>query len=145
MFVILKIKEKDKNVSFRSHSKYYPIIYILCHLVSVIFIVCTYFVTKYAIFFILVPEIVLLVFFVKLSPHGKFKSFVNITGFYLQCLPLLASSLFIGVEYLNVSILATVSAFAIIVLFLIGQGLSIARLVIKYREDQSRIKERVFA
>jgi len=45
MFIILKIKDKDRTVTFRSYSKYYPIVYICIWTVSVLVIGCSYYAT----------------------------------------------------------------------------------------------------
>ena len=141
MFLILKIREKDKTISFRSQSRYYPIFYIMCFVFAVVLIICTYFLTTYAIFSIMVPEIVILFFYVKLSPHGRFKSFVNISGLCLQFVPIIATIIFILGNYLKNTMIPTIGAFLILSLYLIGLGVSIARLVLKYRE--SSVGERV--
>lgn len=141
MFITLKIKEKDKNVTFRSHSRFYPLLYIFTQLLVIIFIVCTFFATEYAIFLLVLPQIVVVFFYIKLSPHGKFKSFINITGLYLQLIPLYATFGFILMKYLSSPLIATTLAFSLLGLFLIGGGFSIARLIVKYKEDQTKLKE----
>ncbi|MCB0368287.1 MAG: hypothetical protein KDD45_02320 [Bdellovibrionales bacterium] len=133
MFVMLKIKDKDRNASFRSYSRYYPPIYIILQLLTAVIIACTYYATNYAIFTVLIPEIIIVLFYLKLAPHGKFKSFINITGLYCQLLPIIATSFFIVARYIEQAMLATIAAFSILGLFLIGEGLTIARLVLRYR------------
>lgn len=140
MFIVLKIKQKDRTISFKSPSKYYPLVYVVCQLSVAVVVASTYFITEYAIFIVFIPEIITIIFYVKLAPHGKFKSFVNITGFMIQFVPLIGTSMFILAKYLQIAIIATAAAFMIAGLFLIGFGLSIARLIIKYREPSSRGK-----
>ena len=77
----------------------------------------------------------------KLSPHGRFKSFITITGFYIQLLPVVALTAFIVARHISSSMISTIVGFSILALFLIGEGFTIARLVIKYKDDQSKMKE----
>lgn len=133
VFIALKIKEKAKSITFRSHSMYYPIFYIGTQLVAVILIVSSYYTTALAIFGILVPQIVVLFWLIRLAPHGKFKSFNFIVGLYIQIVALLSTVIFIGNNYSSSPSIATVSAFIILALYLVGEGLTIARLVIRYR------------
>ena len=141
MFIILKISERDKSVTFRSHSKYYPPIYIFTQASAVILIICTYFTSEYAIFAMVLPFGFVIFLYIKLAPHGRFKSFINITGLYIQILPLLSLAAFIITKYLESAMMTTIVSFGILALFVVAIGLSIARLVLKYRDDKSRIKE----
>jgi hypothetical protein len=140
MFIILKIKEKDRTVTFRSYSKYYPIVYISIWMATVIAMGCSYYATDYAIFFMVVPEIIVIIVYVKFAPHGKFKSFINITGLFCQTLPLIATSIFILTRYVGTAMFSTILAFIIEGLCLIAVGLSIARLVLRYRDDKNKVK-----
>jgi len=87
-----------------------------------------------------IPEIIVIVVYIKLAPHGKFKSFINITGLVCQTLPLIATSAFIVTRYIGSAMFSTVLAFAIEGLCLIAIGLSIARLVLRYRDDKNKVK-----
>ena len=107
----------------------------------IIIIICTYYATEYGLFVLAIPEGLVIFFYVKLAPHGKFKSCVNITGFYIQLLPPIALTIFIIAKYVTSSMISTIVGFAILALFLIGEGFTVVRLVIKYRDDKSRVKE----
>ena len=133
MFAILKIKEKDRKVTFRCHSRYYPIFYIVTRLVGVLIVVCTYFLSEYSILAVLIPQVMVIFFYLKLGPHGRFKSFVTIAGLCIQFVPIVAIAVFLVARYMKNSMVSTIGAFVILSLFLIGFGVSIARLVLKYR------------
>ena len=140
-FVGLKIKLKDKTITFRSYSRHYPMFYICTQLAAVVIIVFTYYSSSLLLFVLLLPQGMIFVWFLKMSPHGKFKSFINITGLFCQLIPIVATALFALNNYMVSSMMGTISAFIILVLCLAGEGLSIARLVLKYREDKSKVKQ----
>ena len=75
-----------------------------------------------------------------MAPHGKFKSFIGITGLYCQLLPLIATSVFIITKYAALSMFSTILALIIEGLCFIGIGLSIARLVLRYKEDKNKVR-----
>ena len=142
MFIILKIKEKDKSVSFRSQSKYYPVFYIACQMTSVMIATCTYFTTQYGLYAMALPMLVALFFYIKLAPYGKCASFVNIAGLCIQCVPIIGVGMFAVADFINMSMFATIAAFCILSLYLLGLGVSVARLIIRYREVRSRNYEK---
>lgn len=116
--------------------------YICTHLAAVIIIMFTYSYSSLALFALLLPEVMIIFWFCKMNPHGKFKSFINITGLFCQLLPIIGIGLFALNNYMVNSMMGTISAFIILLLCIIGEGLSIARLVLKYREDLNKIKEK---
>jgi hypothetical protein len=140
-FIGLKVKQKEKTITFRSYSRHYPMFYIGTQVAAIIIIVCTYYATNLAVLGLFLPQILVIVWLCKFNPHGKFKSFINITGLYCQLLPPIATGLFVLNNYMNSTLIGTISAFLVLTLALVGEGLSIARLVLKYREDASKIKE----
>jgi hypothetical protein len=120
VFIVLKLQQKDRSVTFRSYSRYYPVFYIIAQLSAVLIIVTTYYLTTFALFIAVIPQVVVIFLYVKLDPHGKFKSFVGIAGFYCQCIPVISSALFIVCRYIGMTMFSTVSAFMILGLYLIG-------------------------
>ena len=139
----MKVKDKDKKMTFRSYSKYYPIIYITMQISTIFLIASLYTISSLCLFTLFLPQLIILIFFIKLAPHSQtFKSFLNITGLYIQLIPSIAIGLYIVNNYVISSMFGTVSAFGILGLFLIGEGLSIARLVLRYRNDKMRMGEK---
>ena len=95
--------------------------------------VLTFTATSYAIFTILLPEFITIFIYIRFNPYGTFKSFNALTGFYCQLLPPITATLLIINQYIDYSLLPTISSFIILGLLLIGEGLSIARLVLRYK------------
>ena len=119
-FIALKIKEKDKIITYHCQSLYYPIFYVVIQTLTALVAVLTFTSTSYAIFIILLPEAITIFFYIRFRPYGNFKSFNNIAGLYCQLLPPITAGLLILNQYIEYSLLPTITSFTILGLLLIG-------------------------
>lgn len=70
---------------------------------------------------------------IRLKPHGKFKSFNFVVGLYCQIVALLSTIIFICNNYFSSPSISTISAFLVLTFYIVGEGLTIARLVLRYK------------
>lgn len=133
VFIALKIKERDKKVTFRSKSWYYPVFYISTQVGAVLLIIASFYASTAGIFTVVIPQLFALYWLFRLNPHGKLKTFQSIVALLCQIVALLSTMLFIMAKYITDPMISTVAAFMILILYTVAEALSIARLVRKYR------------
>jgi hypothetical protein len=135
-----KVYDKENRVTFHTKSRKYPV-YLVAFYGAQAALIGSSFYSPVAIYPALALSALPVLLFFRKQPHGSILSLHSLTALYCQLLPGLTLTLLLLSSSLGEGTTASILAMSILAAGLIGEGLSVVRLVLHLREDYLRRKE----